>query len=603
MVYNRRMRLGQLLVESNFITQSELSTALSYAQAKALQIGRCMVLLRMVSDDHIRLALDVQKHIRNGLDAKVAPEILRKAYNGKTGVAQVLGGSENPVVRDYMAQLKQGAAEGGAFTTGGAPAIPAASAGIPANAAAAVAPPNAAVNAANAMASMPFSKTTTGGQPTFGGGVGADTPDALLKAGDEFAKQLDWFHAESAYANAVAKLEQSKSDDRDARLIRAMTKLLQAQNEQDWQGKALHTFNSVVEIGRRNLKAEDTSAAKAIADLADAMGIMGKFDLAVQCYMLAADMFEAKLPGSVVDAICNLRAASVISKDLPEQGERKRLGELFIASGLVNDQQLQQALAHGKQAGVPLGAALEQLKMITPQQQKSMVHCQMVIQQNILAEPVAIKALRLAWRQEMDLKTFLTGANIPPAKENSPQERELSECLDNLLGFESKGQGKSVEAGHALLKLGGLYVARDSIFDAEFAFRRAHNIFLTEMPKSVELVKAALGLANALIQQKRRVEAHAIMLKTMTMIPSQPSVELAEYFSCLSNLEYEQGATASAFSVARSAIAIMDQIGSKDAKLRCATIECLAKCADEMGDMGSYDMYMAQLDQLKQSIS
>lgn len=502
------MRLGQLLVESSFITQSELSTALAYAQTKGLQIGRCMVLLRMVTDDQIKLALTAQMHIRSGLEAKLAVELLRTAFRDKADFQQVLLASASRPIRDYLEHA-------------GTPQAPAA----------------------------PAATAVVGGPPA----APVVTPEPLVEHQDDVSR------------------------------IRAMTKRIETLIRLQQISEVAAVVEEALVLGRRNLTADDGAPAKAMGDLADALAIAGQRPLAMDCYLLAGEMLEHRLPSSLVDAICNLRAASVVGKDLPEKGQRKRLGELFIAAGLVNEEQLQQGLAHAKQTGAPLGNALEQLKLITPKQLTSMVHCQMLIQQAVVPEEVAIQALRLAWRQDMDLKRFTQGANIPPAKQNSPEEKALSDCLDNLLGLEAKGEAKSLEAAALCVQLGDMYLARDSIFDAEHSYRRAHNIFKEQAKGSTELLRSALGLSGVLMRQNRTTEAHAVMLNTMNAIPSTPSMELVEYFERLGHLEYAQGASMSAYSVVRSAIAIMDQMGCQDEKLRASTADLLAKCAEEMG--------------------
>lgn len=598
------MRLGQLLVESSFITQSELSTALAYAQTKELRIGRCLVLLRMVTDQHVNLALEAQSHVRKGLDAKVATDLMRAAFRDRTEFDKVLITSPNPLVGAYLNSLAggQGATESeknyafGQSAPSYKPPVQQApqletldslrhldiDSQLARNSVA-----GSSSAGSGAPSGMAFSRAKTG--------VTVDTTkpvQVLIERGDELMKQQQYLAAEASYRAAIEKVQPEPGD---VKLLNTMIKLADVLAVQKKVSEFDQLVDGVLKLARRNIKSEESGASKAVAKLADNLGLLGRVDLALQAYLLAGEMFEERLPSSLVDAICNLRAASVISKALPEQAERKRLGDLFLASGLVNQDQLQAALAHSKQAQVPLGSAFEQLGTLKGRQVKSLVHCQMLIQQNILTEPVAIQALRLAARQDMDLNTFLKGANIPPAKENSPKEKELSDCLDNLLGLESKGEGKSIAAGIACLQLGKLYIERNSIFDSEFAFRRAFNVFQVHSKNSLELVQAALGLADALIQQKRRSEAHALLLQAMTSIPSSPSIELAQFFAQLSMLEYEQGATASAYSVARSAVAIMDQIGCTDAKLRFRSIETLVKCADEMGDAASYVSFLSKL--------
>lgn len=600
------MRLGQLLVESSFITQSELSTALAYAQSKELRIGRCLVLLRMVTDQHINLALDAQQHVRKGLDAKVASELLRSAFRERTDFDKMLSASPNPLVGAYLDRLAGGQGNDASQTNSHPGAAPTGYQSPPTYRPQMQQAPNREygeslrhvdIDAQLGRSSSPASKPAPSGMAFSRAqtGVTIDTSkpvQALIDHGDELMKQQQYIAAEASYRAAIVKIAPESGS---VKLLQTMTKLADVLAAQKKQYEFEELVSGIMEIGRRNMKSEEAGPAKAVAKLGDTLGLLGRVDLAVKAYLLAGEMFEERLPSSLVDSICNLRAASVISKALPEHGERKRLGELFLASGLVTEEQLQKALAHAKQTQIPLGSAFEQLGTLTGRQVKSLVHCQMLIQQSILTEPIAIQALRLAARQNMDLNTFLQGANIPPAKENSPKEKELSDCLDNLLGLESKGEGKSVGAGTACLQLGQLYMQRDAVFDAEFAYRRAYNVFQVESRNTVELVRAALGLANALLAQKRRAEAHALLLQAMTAIPSTPSYELAEFFERVSFLEYEQGATASAYGVARSAVAIMDQISCRDAKLRFGAFETLAKCADEMGDTQGYIGFLTKL--------
>ncbi len=555
------MRLGQLLVDSGCISQAELSAGLSYAQTKTLPIGRCLILLRSINEEQLQAALRAQQHLRNGLATPVAVEVLRSALRENASYDKVLERSSSNEAQAYV--------RSGASATAG------------------------------------FQKTTgtativTGATATGAAVDATKSSSALIEAGEAFLKKQQFPDAEAHLRAASDKLQRQPVPD-ESQIIRARSKLAEVLfgSKKFAEGEVL--FEEICKAARSStLGTEDTIAAKAVSELADGLALAQRPDLALRAYILAGELFENRLPSSLADCICNLRAASVISRVVPAGSERKRLGELFVASGYVNDVQLQQALAKGKELQVPLGNALEQMGIISAQLLRSVMHCQLLIQDSILAEPVAIHALRIAQRQQMDLGTFLQGANIPRGKEHTPTEKQISDCLDNLIGLESKGQAKSPEAGALCLQLGKLYVERGSMFDAEFSFRRAQAALQDQ--RSQDYVEAVVGLSTALIKQGRKTEAHSLLSKAMTAIPTTPSNALAEFFDQLSLLEFDMSNTMMAFSMARSALSIMDQIPTTAAKTRVATLERLATSAEEMGDANSVVMYLNRLlDTVKQ---
>jgi tetratricopeptide (TPR) repeat protein len=73
------MRIGEILIGSSLINKEQLDEALNYAGFKHVPVGRALRVLRYLSEDDLSRAVDAQKAMRKGLEAKIALDVLKNA--------------------------------------------------------------------------------------------------------------------------------------------------------------------------------------------------------------------------------------------------------------------------------------------------------------------------------------------------------------------------------------------------------------------------------------------------------------------------------------------------------------------------------------------
>ena len=113
-----------------------------------------------------------------------------------------------------------------------------------------------------------------------------------------------------------------------------------------------------------------------------------------------------------------------------EVSDKKKLGDLIVELGLIDNRDLSQALSIAKQTSLPLGRVLIISDMVTEEVLQASLRCQSLLMQNMAEIGMARRAMELVKKENVSLDDalFKLGWNPGTTKENTPLGELLVEA-------------------------------------------------------------------------------------------------------------------------------------------------------------------------------
>lgn len=574
------MRIGELLLESALINAKELGDALYYMRAKALPLGRCLKILRAISEEDLAKALEAQKLIRKGLEPALAVEVLKDCCKRNVAFHEALS------QKSKTAQGLGSALEASNITGS--------SAGVPA---------------------APGFRRFTNEFPTISKMVlveenaqkveaprAKQSPTELISEADQWLLDDRCLDAEKNYLEAREGLIASYGPAHE-NTAPCLIKLANLYLALDRFTEAEPLYQTVLEIYKRNKGPEDPLVAKALEDLGDLFVARAKFaeaqtyfessltlvDKQAQPDMQIAGRLLNKLstairgvedPASLQTKRNSPLAAStrpvgialISPASNPAPGTpatapdaRKKIGEFCTDAGILTPEKLQQALQRSKQAGKPLGSVLKDERFLTAQQLESTLFAQLLTKEELVPYKVAVKALSLASKAKMPLRELAeSGRLVSEVKASDSQYREMVLEHEQLIAAENSKGPEHPDVAAIALRLADLHVARHDNQTALMLLRRAYGI--TQKQAGVDpllLSITAEKLAAILINDSKFLEAQPFLMKALELRQSKGSGNNAEAINgltLLAKVEASQHNFPSALSFYRSALALHDKL-------------------------------------------
>ncbi|MBX9939742.1 MAG: hypothetical protein K2Y32_10835 [Candidatus Obscuribacterales bacterium] len=196
-------------------------------------------------------------------------------------------------------------------------------------------------------------------------------------------------------------------------------------------------------------------------------GFMSESNLqaAVQCQSLLKDgILTAEIAVSALrtlhrESISLDEALQKLSVNLNQSGNStNKLGELLIEAGILTKAQLDDALAHGKSSGLPLGRVLVVTNIISEQLLASALNAQILIRDKRVEREQAISSLRAAKDRQVPLEQTLAekGLNLNAETVRLGELLVMAKLLDEqkLMQIVEVGLVKEQPIGQVLVESG-----------------------------------------------------------------------------------------------------------------------------------------------------
>jgi tetratricopeptide (TPR) repeat protein len=526
------MRLGELLVESQFVTARQLSSGLEYARAKGLPLGQVLKLLHVIDEPKLQMTLTAQRAVRGGASQQLTIDALKRAEHAGITFEQAFG----------LEELKKLALE--------APMHPGALLRI------------------NEYATK--------------------SPQEATKIGDELLFDNKVEDAERAYDHARKAIERA-AGTRTKELADVLTRLGHIYLLTDRLNEAEDVYEQALEIRGRALGPHDATVASSYEDLSDLYEIWSRVDLVKESLQKACDIRYENLPeGADKFATTIKRLVALCAKSM--QPSKKQLGELLVATSLISEQQLKTSLQKAQQTQKPLGRVVREGSLVSEGDLQSLLAAQSMMKQGALAEPVAVEMLKVAFKLKMPFQDALRQFKVTGEDEDNEAFMALVFEQDRLLAAEASLGTDHPTVSQLAARLAEKYFDRKDMIEAEIFYKRAIGIWnkMTQVEEPLFAAKCCRNLAKVYTSTGRHLQAQALLIKALEMRNRAGAAETPEALVCLVELgqvEMAQENYATALSFLRSALALSEKLKQEDSRDTHLLYDLVGRCFFEAGQL------------------
>ena len=250
--------------------------------------------------------------------------------------------------------------------------------------------------------------------------------------------------------------------------------------------------------------------------------------------------------------------------------ERKKIGELLIEAGIIRPEELPIGLQQAEDRALRLGEVLVMLRYLSAEDLEAVLAAQSMIGDDSISEADAVEALKIASTHRMPFAKALKQIESKPQGQlaSADQIDELKLLTDELSQTELNVGTDHRDLVPILLKIGDVRMRNKQHSDAEYAFKRAQQIYEKAYgPKHSKLTGSLTRLANLYAESARYQEAEALQWKvidiTQTTFGSEHQ-EVAKAHKALARLMEAQGRLKEAEQFYLSFLKIMEKIHGPD---------------------------------------
>lgn len=222
-----------------------------------------------------------------------------------------------------------------------------------------------------------------------------------------------------------------------------------------------------------------------------------------QALLIRSQIFDLKEP-RVLEVIKRL---GIVSKSYTREQEKVSVGDLLTGSGLITDQQLQEALDFGKKNGTPLGRSVVVMELISEEQLQYALQAQVLVRNRELASIMAMLAVRYSSKLKANFDETLELLGCRP-KSRDQHSEELVKANNDLLEMEKQLPPDSPDIAYAYGKVAHLYFLRQQWIEAESFYKRGLSILkMTEMAPSEKVASFLDRYCELLMAQENYDQA------------------------------------------------------------------------------------------------
>ncbi len=215
-----------------------------------------------------------------------------------------------------------------------------------------------------------------------------------------------------------------------------------------------------------------------------------------------------------------------------QKSQTKRLGDLLLESGMVNQADLQRAVDIGRSNFQSLGKVLISLKFCREQQINDALEMQKYCKLEGMSGTVAVRALTLMNQKQISSKDALekVGWSHPQYK----MFEEPQEVVAAKRQMKDQGAYQGVDYGKALEVIGDAYLQHKLPARAEVKYEEAVAAFEDSLPESAcELSSALSKLGTLSMQNGREDEAKAFLARAQACLEGTGNKQSKEYVKVL----------------------------------------------------------------------
>jgi tetratricopeptide (TPR) repeat protein len=519
------MRIGELLLESEIVNAKQLADALHYARAKELPLGRCLKILRLLTEHDLERALETQKLIRNGLDAKVGAQILNIAVKHGLSVRQAL------MERSKFMHIK-------------------------------VDPQKAAapeIEDEQEKTKAPIKPTKSAFQ--------------FIQDGDRLFGEEKIHEAEKRYIDAREQLLKEHGHE-CTEIAAVQVKIANLYMATDRFDEAEHLYSDVLQSYTHLRGPEDPLVAKSFEDLGDLNQVRGRPGPAQDYLARALEIAKKQKPIDITVAARLLKKLAAVTESSKES-RRKKLGEFCLDGGLLMNSEIQYALKQARAQVKPIGAVLRDEKFLQPDQIESLMLAQLLTKKGILPYDIAVQALALSHKTGVHIKYICDIGRIGvDSGEDTQHYKQLVLEQDNLLTAERLLGPYHYEVAVIAERLADLYARHSDVASAIVFYKQAQTVLERAQrgpgDNKQRVATVMLKYARMLAKEDRAMEAEPIFMQALEIIQSSGKGESLEAAECLHELALihkAQHNLPSALSFMNTAAALFEKLNMDQAAL------------------------------------
>lgn len=536
-------RIGELFVESGFLSEPDLLRGLEYSKKTGMPLGRVLVMLRLASDIDLRAVLQVQslmkfENMPGSLAVRALVFMKEKNVHIEWAVKQVGWQSDK-----FKQQL-----------------------------------PQKLRDLKDVISDLEDR-------------LGYDHPrlaEAMLRLSDFYEEESMWAHAEAQCEQAIVILERSYGKN-DLRVCNAHWKLANMLFQQDRYEESQTHYQVVLEIKQNLLGTDHPETAEILKDLGEVCDIQKRYSEAERFYTQALAIKERYQEIDEPELIDLLKRLAYVCSRRGRSPDQVLVGQLLVEAGIISEDAIPDALIYGKQHNVPLARALVQLKHLSEDALKPALQAQLLMRSNLLPAALAYRILKLCTKHGISIDAAMQRVSWKLQTSRSYNLSELMKISDELVEAENRLPPDHPDIAALCLRLADLFDTYERYADAEPVYKRALAIIEQHGEGSSELVDTLDRLGWVSLKQGKFEQADSLYRKALqvrTELLGPEHIDLASSYMHLGHLDVVQGNHREAIAHLEAALPIVEKAyGPKHAQVG-NILEQLAVCFYESKDYG-----------------
>jgi tetratricopeptide (TPR) repeat protein len=196
----------------------------------------------------------------------------------------------------------------------------------------------------------------------------------------------------------------------------------------------------------------------------------------------------------------------------------KRVGELFVESGLLSAEDLAKGLDYARKTGLPIGRVLVMLRMVSDQEVRAALHLQSLMKFEKMPPPLAVRAIAHSRAKQISIEEACVDLGWSSEKFKAGLPERLRELKDLLAQTEGKLGSDHPELASTMIQLAAFYEDEQMWPHAEAQLESAIRILeKTYGTVDLRVAQALTKMANLLYQQDRFAEAQPFYERVLTI--------------------------------------------------------------------------------------
>jgi tetratricopeptide (TPR) repeat protein len=491
-------RIGELFTEAGLLSQEDLKKGLDYGKKTSLPLGRVLVMLRLASDADLRAVLHVQQLMKfEGMPGNLAVRALQYMHERKVHIewaVKQIGWESDKFRKDLPPALRE-----------------------------------IKEKIADAESRL-----------------GADHPDVaemMLKLVDFYIDERMWAHAEATAMQALEKLERAHGET-DLRVAEAATKYSDVLFFEDRFDEALPLAQRALTIRQRMLGEDHPIVGSSLRQVGEIYDVKRAYSDAERCYTQALTVIEKTHEIDDPEVLYVIKVLGHVCRRAGRTPDTVLVGALLTEAGMVDAAKVPEALAYGKEKGVPMARALVMMELLSEDALRPVLHAQLLIRSNLLPAQIGIRALRLSHKYNLSLEDAMERIGWRLQLGRKYELTQLLQTHDQLLEAERTLPADHPDVGALCLRLADLFETYERYADAEPLFKRALAVMEKTEGQEEAMAEILDRLAWVHVKQQKYEQAEAIYRKVLELriaLAGEDSADVATSYMNLGRLQIARG--------------------------------------------------------------